>query len=606
MNGTMTHRGPDDSGIFRGDGVLLGHRRLSIIDLASGHQPMTSDDGAISLVYNGEMYSYREERQALEEKGRRFSTTSDTEVILRLYEEYGMAMVSRLRGIFAIAIWDARTATLHLIRDRLGVKPLVYGRWGSYFCFASEVRAMTKAPGFSTEINPDAVVDFMGLQCVPSPNTIYRNVFKLPPAHYLTLRNGELTTMRYWDVAYRPKIEFGSVDEGCDRLWDEIKRTVELEMVADVPVGVFLSGGVDSSLMAVAAAEVKTDRIRTFSIGFSEEASSELKYARMVAERLGTDHNEFIVTADHFSILPELIDHFGEPFGDPAVFPTYFLSKMTSQSVKVALSGDGGDETFGGYDVYRQMQLAGRIHAALPSSARAFGRGVLAMAPQLRGQMTKAGKAYRYLNAVLASREEEIFPSLRSTYVDTVRERLFTPSFLSVTARASVGRRYQSIIETCSADDFVDKVLGADLKFFLPEILLYKTDITSMIHSLEVRLPFLDYKLVDMVARLPVDFKIRGGVGKFIAKKILARTMGEDFAHRSKMGFSPPIRKWFRDELSSTVKETLLGERCAGRGVFQPMYASQLISEHIAGTANHSGILWNMLNFELWAQRFLD
>lgn len=531
----ILHRGPDDEGYYVGSNpgarsgsqrrgaasVGLGIRRLSIIDLATGKQPIHNEDKTVWVVLNGEIYNYPELRSELEAKGHHFYTQSDTEAIVHAYEEYGDEVPKRLRGMFAFALWDENQQKLLLARDRVGKKPLLYSIIGSKLVFASEFQAILQHPAVSREINESAISHYLSFMCVPAPLTAFSGVRKLEPGHLLIWQRGEIEIRKYWSLDFRNKIDISEAEAG-ERVVGLLRDAVRVRLMSDVPLGAFLSGGIDSSAVVALMSELSSERVKTFSIGFEEQEFNETGHARRVAERFGTDHHEFIVRPIAIDVLPKLVKHYGEPYADSSAIPTYYLAKMTRQHVTVALNGDGGDECFAGYERYAAMRLADRYHQ-LPRLLReqVLGPAIAAM-PEAGSSRSRLGKARRFLDVAGRPRAER-YLRWTSAFSDELKAELCTSEFLERTANASALGWVQPWFEGNGEIDIVDRALMADTSNYLPNDLLVKVDIATMAVSLEARSPFLDHHLMEFVASLPATYKLRGLTTKYLLKNALKR-----------------------------------------------------------------------------------
>jgi asparagine synthase (glutamine-hydrolysing) len=600
MTDILAHRGPDGDGFHVDGPVGLGHRRLAIIDLVTGEQPMATADGSTWITFNGEIYNFRELRGELERAGHRFRTHSDTEVILAAYEEWGVECTRRLRGMFAFAIWDARRRRIFLTRDRLGIKPLVYAWDGRQLLFASEIKAILQDPAMPRELDWEAVRDYLTYLYIPSPRTIFTGIRKLPPASSLVLDlgGGEPEIRPYWRFRFAPD-ERRPEGEWVEELRDRLTDAVRSHLVSDVPIGAFLSGGMDSSTVVAMMARPAGARVRTFSIGFDEAQFDELAYARQVARRYGTDHYELVVKPDAIEALRHLSWQLDEPFGDSSVLPTYYVSKITREQVTVALSGDGGDENFAGYRRYaRALGLHDRFDHRVGGVARHVGRVVERLLPPgVPGQ--------GYAGLVGADPLERYFRLMTYQRPDTLR-RLLTPDVqrrVSVDPDAGVFRR---LAAEGSPPDYVSALQYLDIRTYLPDDILAKVDRASMLVSLESRVPLLDHELVEFVATIPTRLKLKNGVGKAILKDAMRDALPEEILGRRKMGFGVPIGRWFRGELSDLITDVLCDRRTRERGLLEPAAISGLLKEHASGRRDRSSQLWSLLCLELWARSWLD
>ena len=596
MNGRLFHRGPDSDGLFHDDGVALAARRLSIIDLEHGDQPIANEDGAVTVVQNGEIYNYRELREELERLGHRFATHCDTEVLVHLYEEYGDGFLERLRGMFAIALWDAREQRLLLARDRFGIKPLYYRVADGALSFASELKAMLELPGFSREIDPKAVAAYLAFNSIPAPLTIFAEARKLPPGTTLAWRRGEVSRHRY--ARPRPvsaeRARRGPADELADELRETLRDSVRAHLVADVPVGVLLSGGVDSAGLAALAAGEQGPGVRTFSVGFEESSFDELDRARLVAERYGTDHHEIVLRPDAVELLPKLAEAFDEPFGDSSALPTYLVSELAASHVKVALSGEGGDELFGGYYTYVADLLAPRLGRLAPLAAP--------LVEALPSSDSKASFDYKAKRFVRAAG----LPPLE-------RHHAWKEIF-SARGRASLlGERapgwdpvdlYRERYAETTAAEPLARLQDVDLGIYLVDDLLVKTDRSSMTHSLELRVPFLDNEVAAFALGLATPLKVRGLAKKRLLRRALAPLLPREILHGRKQGFSIPVAAWLRGPLQGFARELLSPATLSRQGCFDPATVTALLDSHCAGREDLSRQLWGLMAFTLWFERY--
>lgn len=600
MTTVLAHRGPDGDGFFCEGPVGLGHRRLAIIDLATGDQPMASEDGSSVIIFNGEIYNFGELRRELEGRGATFRTRSDTEVILRAYEAWGVECLSRLRGMFAFAIWDKARRRLFLARDRVGIKPLVYAWDGRRLLFGSEIKALLEDAAVSRELDWEALRDFLTLHYIPSPRTIFRSIRKLPPASYLVLDldRPEPEVHRYWDLRFVPDSRPTEAD-WLDGLRWHLTDAVRSHLVSDVPIGAFLSGGVDSSAVVALMAQATEGRVRTFSIGFDEGDFDELAHAREVARRYDTQHFEYVVKANALEMLPRLAWQFDEPFADSSALPTYYVSRITREHVTVALSGDGGDENFVGYTRYARAQ---RLHERLDTLPAILARPLLRLAARLlppgaRGQgyldMLGAPPVDRYFKLVAYQRSEGLRKLLSAGAREHI-EPVVTPAL------------FRKLAAEGPRADYVSTLQYLDIHSYLPEDILTKVDRTSMAVSLEARVPLLDHVLMEYVATMPAGLKFRDGIGKVILKRAMAADLPSGILGRRKMGFGLPIASWFRREMTDYVRDVLDGRRTRQRGLVDPGAVATLLEEHQTGGRDRSSQIWALLALEEWARRWLD
>jgi asparagine synthase (glutamine-hydrolysing) len=602
MRDMLAHRGPDDKGAYLGPGVALGHRRLSIIDLRpEGRQPMANEDEQVQIVFNGEIYNFGDHRDWLIAKGHRFKSRTDTEVIIHLYEELGVDCLKRLRGMFAFAIWDERKRLLFLARDRLGKKPLFYHFDGKRLLFASEIKALLAHPSVTAAADPQAIDYYVSLGYVPGPFSAFKGVRKLPPAHYLTFSHGKLEIKRYWQVHYLPKLEL-SENEACAQIVERLTEAVKLRLISDVPLGAFLSGGIDSSAIVALMARLSNSPVKTFSIGFNEPEYDETQHAQSVAQQFGTEHHQFTVEPDAIDILETLVWHFDEPFADSSALPTYYLSKLTREHVTVALNGDAGDENFGGYPRYLVTLLSQYLHS-VPGPLRGLMGGAAGQGRKLFRDNSKMARYLRLIEMTLQSGPRSGYARLMT---HGSRERLYSADFASSVDRDAAEKLIMAAYEHSDAKHIIDATLNVDLDLYLPYDLLVKVDIASMAVGLEARSPMVDHEFIEFVARLPARFKISGLTLKAIFKKALRGLLPERILTRKKMGFGVPLDHWFRGQLSDLLRDTLLSQRSLERGYFRRRSVEQLIEAHVSGRNNHQYQLWNLLMLELWHRVFVD
>jgi asparagine synthase (glutamine-hydrolysing) len=604
MIDAQAHRGPDDWGVWSDEYCALGHRRLSIIDLSeAGRQPMSNARGDIQITFNGEIYNFQELRRELDGHGHRFRTRTDTEAIIYAYEQWGVDCLAKLRGMFAFGVWDRRRRRLFLARDRAGKKPLFYAQFGDRFLFASELQGLLADIDVPREVDPAAIDGYLSHGYVPAPHTAFKGVYKLPPAHYLTLelkRTGiEKRTERYWSLDYEPKLRIGE-DEACEILREKMAEAVRLRMISDVPLGAFLSGGIDSSVVVGLMAKLSGAKVKTFSIGFDESAYNETSHARRIAERWGTDHHEFIVKADALSVLPELVRHYGEPYADSSAIPTFYVAQMTRRHVTVALSGDGGDESFAGYERYLANYMAERMRS-IPGAAVAARSlsHVLSRWPGSSDLKSRAQRARRFLAAAWRPMPER-YPYWLKMFQDKAKSRLYSPEFSGL---LNGGRAEPPPSHPPTHP--IDAAMASDVASYLPYDLLVKVDIASMANSLEARSPFLDHEVMEFAARLPVEIKFRGGKLKSLLKRAFADLLPPENVNRRKMGFGVPIGQWLRGPLRDLLHDTTLSSDALSRGYFREQEVRRLVDEHLERRADHSPQLWSLLMLELWHREFI-
>jgi asparagine synthase (glutamine-hydrolysing) len=604
MTDSIVHRGPDDEGFYLDGQAALGMRRLSIIDLITGHQPMSNEDRTVWVVLNGEIYNFPEIKKDLLGRGHAFATNSDTEVIVHLYEDRGTDFVYALNGMFAVALWDVKNRRLVLARDRLGVKPLHYRLEGTRLYFASEIKALLQAP-LPREIDLEAMSQFFTFEYIPAPRSVFRGIRKIMPGHIMVFENGTATEKSYWDVHYaetgtQPRPESEYTEEIISRLRESVRR----RLLSDVPLGVFLSGGIDSSAVTALMSEVAGAGIKTYSIGFREKSFDELEYARIVARKFSTDHHEFVVTpAEVSGLVPTLANFIDEPLADASIIPTYVISKLARSYVTVALAGDGGDELFGGYDTYKAFKAA-RWYRKVPGFLRrGLVRPVVRALPASARRLSLEFKAKKFVSGVEYPPEISNF-IWWGAYSPELRERLFT-------ARTKAGLREDPFAPIAfhagntRAVDPLDRIAYLDLKLYLQDDLLPKVDRMSMAASLEIRAPFLDYTFVEFAATIPSSLKLRGFKSKYILKKALAGRLPDEILTKKKIGFDIPLGVWMREDLKSFVLETLAPERLRQHGYFDEAFIAAILKEHFDGADNHRQLLWPLIIFQNWYDRYL-
>jgi len=605
MNEAIHHRGPDEDGAYLKGQVGLAMRRLAIIDLKGGQQPISNEDGTAFIVYNGEVYNFREVKKELEARGHRFHTDCDTEVVLHAYLEYGTDAPKHLRGMFAFAIWDERKQELFLARDRVGKKPLLYSKTADAFVFGSEFSALLLHPSVGREIDRRAIHDYLSFMCVPAPLTAYRDIRKLEPGHTLTLtRGGELKIERYWEPDFSKKLDV-TEEEAGERALALLRDAVRVRLMSEVPLGAFLSGGVDSSAVVALMAEESSTPVKTFSIGFDEQDFSELHHARRVADYVGAEHHEFVVRPDALEVLPKLVEHYGEPYADSSAIPTYYVARETRRHVTVALNGDGGDECFAGYERYAAMRLSER-YRRLPGVLRErIIRQAVELLPISESRPSNARKVRRFLRAASLPPVERYLRWV-SVINPEDKDGLYSDDFRESVAGRDVREHLRPWFARANGAGVVDAALLADTMTYLPNDLLVKVDIASMAVSLEARSPFLDHHVIEFAASLPERLKLRGLTTKYILKKTLRKLLPPENLSRSKMGFGVPVGHWFRGRMQGFLRENLLSERASRRGLFRPEVVRRMVELHTRGERDHTHQLWTLLMLELWFQRFVD
>ena len=589
----IRHRGPDDQGVWTENGIALGMRRLAIIDIASGQQPIFNEDQSILIVFNGEIYNYRELQQELLERGHHFRTNSDTEVIVHAYEEYGDDCVKHLRGMFAFAIWDRKRQRLLAARDRFGKKPLNYYWDGQRLIFGSEIKSLLVA-GIPREINYSALDEYLVFGYVPAPETLFKNVLKLPAAHSLIYENGHLRTQRYWDLSFLPTCRDDEAT-AIDHTLSLLKDAVQVRLMSEVPLGAFLSGGIDSSIVVALMSQTMSQPVKTFSIGFEEDDYSELAYAQQVAKHFGTDHYEFFVRPELISVLTQLVWDYDEPFSDISMLPTYYVSKLAREHVTVALTGDGGDEIFGGYTRYEQELAIHRIPAPF--------RSLLGFCGSLLPRGVRGKQYLRNLSYDLAMRDAQ---KIGRFSVD-LRPLLYSEEYFAHVRHYNPYQGYIGEYQAVSSLDVITRMQCVDVHTYLVDDILVKVDKSSMFNSLEVRAPLLDQYLAEYVASLPSHIRTRNGTLKHLLKKVAADILPAEILVRRKQGFSAPLKHWFRGELMGFAYELLDSPLARQRGIFQPEFIRNLLQLQAATKrVNFGPAIWALLCLELWFQTYID
>ena len=597
MRDTMVKRGPDDAGIYVKENIGLGHRRLSIIDLEMSHQPMSNEQRTIWIVYNGEIYNFRELRDDLLKKGHKFKTKGDTEVIIHLYEEYGKGCLSKLRGMFAFAIWDSRDRILFMARDRIGIKPLHYFFDEKVFLFGSEIKSILADESYRVkkEIDLHSLHYYFSFLCVPDPQSIFKGIKKLLPGHSLTLKDGRITLEKYWDISFDDE-EAKPESFYCERLVELLKESVQMRLVSDVPLGAFLSGGIDSSSVVAMMSGLVDTPIKTFSIGFCEEEYNEADDARIVADFFKTDHTEFILNPkDIFDIIPQLLLFFDEPFADASALPTYYVSRLARDHVTVVLSGDGGDELFGGYP-WRQKRpgyqlalnrLPNNIKKGLKSIARFFPNGI---------------KGTNYLKHIDMPYERYVL-NAKAVYNETERRCLYSPELIDHLQNIDPYSYHLRYLDQSRSRSWMNRMMEYDLKTYLPNDILTKVDRMSMFHSLEARVPLLDHKVVEFAAKIPASLKIKNRVSKYIFKKAMEDTLPKEILYKRKQGFNLPLETWLRKDLKKEITEVILSGDTGKTRMFNRDYIEKILKEFFDGNDRCDYKIWELYVFELWYQK---
>ncbi len=612
MNDSIRHRGPDDEGFYINGNVGLGHRRLSIIDLSpGGHQPMTNEDGSVVIVFNGEIYNFHELRKNLS-GGHTFKGKSDTEVIVHLYEEIGVDIFSRIQGMFAIALYDKKKNVVILARDRMGKKPLFWTVTEGTLLFGSELKTLTQHPLFKKEIDLVSLNKYFQFEYVPAPSTIFKNTFKLEPGHYLQYDGKQIVKKQYWDIAFPPEAEENNkkdFNKAIAELDSALESAVHDRLESDVPLGVFLSGGIDSSAVAYYAQrnlqkDSANSKIKTFSIGFKEDSFDESKYARQVAEFLGTDHTEVILDGkDCLDIIPHIGEVLDEPMADASIIPTLLLSKITRKHVTVALGGDGGDELFCGYDTFVGHALAS-LYEGIPLFIRkGFIEPIATHLPVSHKNMSLDFKAKKFISGFYGEKKYRNQRWL-GTYDQAQRAKLFLPSIWKKLEHENVFNDLDRFEEKYKSSSYVNRLIASYQKTYMVDDVLVKVDRASMFHSLEVRAPFLDTRVVELANSLPPSFKIHGLTTKYILKKCMEGKLPHDIIYRKKKGFGIPLAKWISTDLLSLMREKLDEKRLVEQGLFNPSYVTELLEDHLQGRADNRKYLWTMLVFQLWWEKW--
>jgi asparagine synthase (glutamine-hydrolysing) len=604
MRDAIVYRGPDDEGIFIEENIGLGHRRLSIVDVAHGHQPMFNRDKSRVIIYNGEVYNHADYRQELEAKGYEFQTHCDTETILYLYEEYGARCVEKLRGMFAFAVWDKRKKELFIARDRFGVKPLyyVFDEQGNLF-FASEIKALLEAGATKPELNYNALPDQLANHGTSFDETLFKNVKRLLPGHTLSWKDGKIRIEKYWDVSFEPKNEDRSDEEFVEEWRELFKKSVQLRLMADVPLGMFLSGGIDSSAIAAVMSKMVSEPIKTFSVGFQEREANEFEYARIVSKKFKTEHHEIIITPEQFfAELPNLIRHEDEPLGFEASIPLYFVSKLAQQHVKVVLTGEGSDEILGGYGRYQKtltlLNYGEKYESFTPNFLRQAVKSGVATLPHSLNRKLK--RTFLTLDADIENLSFDNF----AIFNKAMQEKLLTDETKNRIAEKNPYSHLHDWLKQSDAEEVLDKLLYADTKTYLHELLM-KQDQMSMAASIESRVPFLDHKLVEFTAKMPTRMKIRGRQTKWILREAMRGILPTEIIERPKMGFPVPLGDWLRGEFKSFVGEYVLSERATARGIFNRDFVGELVARHNAGE-DHATRIFRLINLEIWHRQFVD
>ena len=597
MSDVQQHRGPDQSGVYLGSGVALGHRRLSIIDLSSGKQPLANENGTVWISFNGEIYNYMDLRRKLE-GSHQFLTRSDTETIVHLYESYPSTFVSQLRGMFAFALWDANNRTMVLARDRVGKKPLYYYLDDQKLVFASEIKSILQHPALKLDVDELAVSDYLSLGYIPAPKSIYRSIRKVRPGHYLIVKPGRVEEVEYWDLSFREG-EARSEQQWRDELLEQFQTSVNIRLMSEVPLGGFLSGGIDSSGVVAMMTKLVNHPVKTATIGFEEETFDESKFARQVSDHLKTEHHERIVTPEKIATIEKLSWHYDEPFADSSALPTYFVSQVAREKVTVALSGDGGDESFAGYSRYYMDMQENRMRRVLPLNGRRILFGPLAMMYPKMDWAPRFLRAKTTFQSLTFDPVEGYFETM-STFRRSDKPRIISKDFQRRLGNYDTADIFRDYYGRAGTDDPLSRIQYLDVKTYLTDDILTKVDRASMANSLEVRCPLLDHKLMELVASMPSRLKLKGAVGKYIFKKAMEQQLPKNIIYRNKMGFAIPLANWFRNGIRDYARAHILERE-------DPYLSSSFIkkiwNQHQTGYRDRSSQLWNILMFRLWLNR---
>lgn len=594
----IKHRGPDDDGIETFGNIALGQKRLSIIDLSpAGHNPMSNEDGSVWITFNGEIYNFQDHRDDLKAKGYKFKSKTDTEVIIHLYEEYGEDCLQYLRGFFAFAIWDKPKQKLFIARDRVGKKPLKYYLTNDQITFASELKAILADPSVPREVDEEALHHYLTLQYVQHPKTGFKGIQKLPPAHYMVVQNGKAEIKRYWKLDYTKKLDL-SEEEWIKRIRFKLSEATRLRMISDVPVGAFLSGGVDSSAVVAMMAQHSSHRVKTFSIGFDEASHDETEYARMVAKKFNTEHTEFVVDPKSVELFPKLARYYEEPFADPSAIPTYYVSELTRKHVTVALNGDGGDENFAGYSRY-DYHLLGKKYERIPRFIR---QGIIANSTNIAQKLFKTtffNRANRFAQS-MADTPERRYYNYICYFTTEQKKKLYTDAFWERMKDHATQDILADLAHESGSNDYLDKTLYTDFNSYLPNALMAKVDIATMAHSLEGRSPLLDHELLELSAQIPSSLKIKNGEKKYILKKSLEGILPNEILYRPKMGFGVPLVHWFRGELKDYMYDIIMDGEAIKRGYLEKSAVKKILDTHANTKVDYANHIWALIMLEHW------
>ncbi|MFH0859839.1 MAG: asparagine synthase (glutamine-hydrolyzing) [Candidatus Altiarchaeota archaeon] len=596
----LTHRGPDSDGFYCEKNTGLGFRRLSIIDLKTGDQPIHNEDERIWVIFNGEIYNHLQIREELEGKGHAYYTNSDTETIVHAYEEYGIDCVKKFNGMFAFAIWDSKSRRFFLARDRLGIKPLYYLLDSDRLIFASELKSIIEFPTVKRELNREALDYYLSYNYVPAPHSIFEGIRKLQPGHTLTVGERSSALRRYWQLTF-PHRPYVSLKYFETRIVELLKQAVKARLMSDVPLGAFLSGGIDSSAIVAMMSEISDEPVKTFSIGFEEESYNELQYAKTIAETFNTEHTEFVVKMDAISLLEKLAYHFDEPFADSSAIPTYIVSEMARKHVTVCLSGDGGDEQFGGYDRYRALNLA-RQYARIPSMLKAPARLLMEAMPSSARNKSFINFSKRFVEAADLP-PIEMYAKWVTSFDNVEKSMLYGGKGYAGFDHIKVLNGYY---DECTLPDFLGKTMYADINTYMVDDILTKVDRMSMANSLEVRVPFLDHNMVEFTATIPSNLKVRGQTLKYVFKKAVKDILPQQILKRKKRGFGVPLARWFNDELRDTVDSLLLGNEASISKYLDRDEIRRIVDDHAKSRRDNSGRIWNLMMLEMWHRKYMN
>jgi len=606
MGKSLVHRGPDDFGHMNDQYVAFGHRRLSIIDLSEhGRQPMSNEDGSVWVTFNGEIYNFQDHVDWLIGRGHRFRSHSDTEVILHLYEEFGIDCLDKLNGMFAFALWDKKKGEVFMARDRAGIKPLQYAVTGGQVVFASEIKALLKHPAVSKRIDPFAINEYLSFESVPGPRTIFSEIKKLLPGNYLKIVGGQVINERYWRPPYPAREARRSEEDYAEEFHGILRRVVKRHLISDVPLGVFLSGGVDSSSVAALMREITPGNIKSFNIAFQEKSFDESSYSRMVAKHLGTEHyTEVLDERKALELVPRIMDYLDEPFGDASFIPTFLLSRFTRQHVTVTLSGDGPDELFSGYPTYLAHRAA-RVLGKFPKALLRSVNGLLGMIPPSDKNLTFGYQLQKMLSGLIEPSPVKRNYVWLGSFPSSEKPGLLAPGIMDQVSGVDEYGEAEEYFASCQADDLLEKILYCDQRFYMQDDILTKVDRASMAHSLEARVPFLDREVLEFAARLPIGLKLKGRTTKYILKKTMKDRLPKAVLARPKKGFGIPVAQWFKNELKPLLMDQFEESKLRREGIFRPEYVQTLLREHFENKKDNRKQLYTLLAFELWYEKYI-